>query len=102
MDAFEEFAGSCAVCLLGTDTALGFTGTMEWKVAGLICLGIPDDEAHTMVEPWGNDHDPYLVKVCGKCVRNGSAPFPAPALAIPGYPIPNIQQPGYVSHGVSR
>ncbi len=87
MNAFKKFGGSCAVCLQGTDTALAFTGVMEWKVAGLISLGIPDDVAHVMVERWGNDYDPYVVRVCGACVGNASAPFPALELCIPGYPV---------------
>lgn len=94
-NAFANYAGSCAVCLLGTDTALAFTGALEWKIAGLICMGIPDDEATIMVERWGNDDDPCVVKVCAECVGKAAAPFPAPALCIPGYPVPNIQQPGY-------
>lgn len=98
-NAFGQYAESCAVCLQGTDTALAFTGVMEWKIAGLTCLGIPDDVATIMVERWADDDAPLVVKVCAECVKRGSAPFPAPALCIPGYPVPNIQQPDYQPMG---
>lgn len=43
------YEDSCAVCMRGTDSGLAFKGEAEWAVAGLFMLGIPEDQAATMV-----------------------------------------------------
>ena len=44
------YDGSCVACLRGTDTGLAFTGEAEWIIAGMMMLGIPEDQATIMVE----------------------------------------------------
>jgi hypothetical protein len=44
------YGQSCVVCLRGTDTGLGFgPGAAEWAVAGLLLLGLSEDEAGALI-----------------------------------------------------
>lgn len=83
------YTGSCVVCLNGCDTALAFVGEAEWSVAGLTVLGIPSDQAQTMVieqlatvygitEPdTVPDGDVTVaVSVCESCRDRSGAGFP--------------------------
>lgn len=50
------YDGSCVVCLSPTDTGLVFEGVAEFTIAGLIKLGVPEDEAPaTAWQVWGTD-----------------------------------------------
>ena len=93
--AFGQYSGSCINCFQGTDTALAFVGCLEWQAAGLMMLGLPDEHAFATVNSFGDESKPFIVRVCAECVEKSAAPFPAPALAIPDYPVPNIQQPDW-------
>jgi hypothetical protein len=44
------YEGSCVVCLQGCDTGLAFRGEAEWAIAGLLNLGIPQDQAAATLE----------------------------------------------------
>jgi len=94
MSAFQSFAGSCAVCLQGTDTAIAFVGSLEWKAAGLHALGIPLDEACGMVERFAPYEDwPLILRVCAGCVRKNRPDFPDPRLLIQGAELPAMHEP---------
>jgi hypothetical protein len=45
-----SYRGSCVVCLQGTDTGLAVRGPAEAYLATLQVLGVPDDQAQTMLE----------------------------------------------------
>lgn len=97
----DDFRGSCAVCLSGTDTILGFEGCAEWVIAGLGVLGVPIDEAPATLSafrglPNGTVPDgvfTQMVQVCERCVSDCSAPFPRPVCDMVGAEIPVIRQP---------
>lgn len=92
-----DFVGACVVCMRGTDTALTFRGIAEWAIAGLVTLGVPEQDAVAMVSSGpGEVPDGELaisVRVCGSCVKRCPASFPMPRLALSGSPVPVIQQP---------
>jgi hypothetical protein len=93
-------AGTCAVCLQPTDTGLTFKGEGEFLVAGLLVLGIPQDQGAIMVErnfdcppgrvPVGRHW--IAVRVCSACVDACDANFPAPGLILPGGDLPCVKQ----------
>lgn len=83
------YTGSCVVCLNGCDTGLAFVGEAEWGMAGLHYLGVPTDQAETMVmeqlakvygitEPGVvPDGDVTVaVSVCKSCVDKSGCGFP--------------------------
>jgi hypothetical protein len=88
-------------CLQPTDTALAFEGCGEWLVAGLHVLGLAVEDAEAMVSrafgctpgevPAGREA--LTVRVCRSCVQDCGAPFPEPALAVVGGPVPAVRQP---------
>ena len=83
------YGGSCVVCLNGCDTGLAFVGEAEWAMAGILALGVPADQAQTMVvdklaleygiaEPGvvpGGDVT-VGVSVCQPCVDKSGCGFP--------------------------
>lgn len=88
-------AGSCIVCLHGTDTALGFVGSIEWVCAGLMNLGVPDAEAVATVENSpipvdGSGRFHAVYRVCSACVSETN--LPAPSLIYNGGEITTITQ----------
>jgi hypothetical protein len=48
-----SYTDSCIVCMRGTDTGLAFVApadeAIDWAVAGLMALGVPNDRASTIV-----------------------------------------------------
>ncbi|PPK66198.1 hypothetical protein CLV40_111162 [Actinokineospora auranticolor] len=62
---------SCLLCRTGTDTGLGFLhDAPEWAVAGLTLLGLPPEEAETLVLELARDDGPATVvrvRVCEDC-----------------------------------
>lgn len=96
MNAFGQLSGSCIVCLTGTDTALAFAGSLEWKAAALVVLGVPQREAIATVDQFvdGSDRAAVTIRVCASCVRNSRANFPEPALVYVGGEVPCIQEAG--------
>jgi hypothetical protein len=66
----------------GTDTGLAFKGEAEWAIAGLLRLGVPEDEASATVS-LGTDSDPGKVppgvitvafRVCKSCADQAGMP----------------------------
>lgn len=86
------YNGSC-VCLRGTDTGLAFKGIVEWVLAGLRVLGVPDHQALAIVReatgaPPGMVPDGEVTlafRVCTDCATACPASFvPKPiALGVP-------------------
>lgn len=83
------YSGSCIVCLKGCDTGLAFIGPAEWGVAGLTLLGVPQEQATTIVveqlatqygitEPGTvPDGDVTVgVSVCQSCTDKSGTRFP--------------------------
>lgn len=95
----SDYAGSCAVCLTGTDTGISFEGEPDWLVAGLNILGVPYEQAVATVDPNMpplDDHGRARItyRVCQRCVKKCPASFPNPKLLISAGTIPVIHQPG--------
>jgi hypothetical protein len=103
-----NYRGACFVCMRGTDTGLTFRGSGEWLLAGLLVLGVPEDQAEqTLESAWQEAGTPVPAgsvptgngltmsfRVCAECV--GKTPFPEPALLLPGGQVPLIEEPeGY-------
>lgn len=93
------YAGTCIACLKPTDTALAFRGEPEWHAAGLVQLGLPMNEAIATAERTlramavgsdGAGRYDAVYRVCGDCAAKADPPFPTPALAYPGMPIPVV------------
>jgi hypothetical protein len=40
-----DYRDSCTACMRPTDTGLAFRGEAEFIIAGLVCMGIPLDQA---------------------------------------------------------
>jgi hypothetical protein len=95
------YRDTCMVCMRATDTALAFRGEGEFVVAGLICLGVPHDDAMRTVEKAPNLDDVTMtVRVCARCVAKASAPFPPPKLILEGHSIPLVaQSPQHLGEG---
>jgi hypothetical protein len=91
---------ACVCCLRGdTTTGLAFEGCAEWCIAGLINLGIPDDEATHMVERGIDDgtvdttaRDIYVYpcRVCPTCATRNTS---LPVAEVKSGTIPKIVQP---------
>jgi hypothetical protein len=96
-----DYSQSCCVCLRGTDTALAFQGEVEWLIAGLMSLGIPEQEAGAMVSRHFGCPDGEVpcgcltlpVRVCSECVSRANPSFPAPAVVMRDAQFPVIGQP---------
>ena len=95
-----DFTGTCVACINPTDTALGFRGTPEWCIAGLMCLGVPQTQAEHMVDTeygdaFGRLPDPLamVIRVCVECVEDLQPKFPRPGLFLPGHEVPGLVQP---------
>lgn len=90
-----SYRDTCVVCLRGTDSGVVFYGEPEWAVAGLDVLGVPEDQAPTIVvnsigDPVNNTVPDgvvaFPVKVCAECAEASPwtpGPFPAGAPVIP-------------------
>lgn len=96
-------SGPCIVCLTGTDTALAFSGSLEWLAGGLHVLGVPTREAILTVEAATvhiNDEGRAQItyRVCRPCAKRNAPTLPTPALVHIGAQIPCVTQPA-VSHG---
>jgi hypothetical protein len=90
-----SYRGGCVVCLRGTDTGLVFYGEPEWAVAGLCVLGVPEDQASTVVihaigDPVNETVPDGVVacpvKVCAGCAESspwtpGVVPVGAPVIS---------------------
>lgn len=100
-----DYRGACIACLQPTDTALAFKGDAEWLIAGLKFLSLPYNEAYEVyrLDQLEKGHDLHpgdvrdgtdslIARVCAACVAKSRASFPAPALALPGQPVPVISQ----------
>jgi hypothetical protein len=94
-----DYAGSCVACFRGTDTALGYRGSLEGHTAFLMALGLSEPEAAELVrefaDHYGRDERgrygmPY--RVCSDCAAK--AGLPPPALLTPGAEIPVITAAG--------
>jgi hypothetical protein len=100
--------GSCLVCRRGTDSGMGFHGPAEWALAGMQRLGVPSDEAQTVLANALNDPlpDPTThfapgrvprgvfttqLRVCAACAESSGSRFTvAPiALGVPIYECPD-------------
>jgi hypothetical protein len=115
----RDRAGTCIACFTPTDTGLAVIGNIAWLRDTLRMLGVPEDEALNLVHytfdhrgvgplPAGSgvmqdyewvsalyNHDPDLIvvwqlRVCTRCTSASPAPFPTPALAIPGAVLPQV------------
>jgi hypothetical protein len=100
-DLANRLAGSCVVCAAPTDTALIFRGVPEWCCAGLMALGVPEDEAIATFHVADPQPEPdgsfkMACRVCRDCVRNSGTSLPEPAIIRPGSPIPVIIASGVV------
>jgi hypothetical protein len=66
-----DYRDTCFICFQGTDSALGFKGSADWWAAGLIILGVPENEAINYVENFAHadvDHpDVMVIRVCSQC-----------------------------------
>lgn len=88
------YRGSCALCLRGTDTAIGLAGEAEWIVAFFnVQMDIPDDQALIMLSSATNCDEgmvppgvfSIVVRICRDCGREKKlqvGPFPG---AVPHY-----------------
>ncbi|QWF78675.1 hypothetical protein [Amycolatopsis sp. CA-230715] len=92
-----NYAGSCVVCLKGTDTGLVFIGDAAFISAGLTALGIPKDQVvHTLAAATGGVDGahpagdmPMGVRVCKSCARRADLEvglWPTVPLYIPPKP----------------
>lgn len=95
--------GSCIVCGRGTDTALAFQGEAEWCLAGVVALGVPEDEAYlTLLSGWQEEGRgtqkgqvpcgtlSAVIRVCADCVEAATPNFPKPTLLYRGAELPAI------------
>lgn len=93
-------AGTCVSCLKPTDTAIDVDGEAEFHMATLMILGLPDDQAASMVgqltnAPAGQAFSGRRMaayRVCTACVERTGTNMPRPGLAIPGAEIPTVYQ----------
>ncbi|KJE20366.1 hypothetical protein FF36_05340 [Frankia torreyi] len=93
-----DHRGTCIACLRPTDTGLAFQGEAEWIFAGLLGLGVPEDQVHPALadlDPagWGNGLVPVgktavTVRACAECASKPGFPV---ALLLPGHPVPAVQ-----------
>lgn len=79
--AFERFHGTCIVCFKPeSKNVVAFAGSGEWAAAGLVALGVPQDQAIATVEMYppsaqeGFDSVACFL-VCATCARR--SPFDA-------------------------
>lgn len=97
----NQYAGSCVVCLRGTDTGIACEGELEWLAAFLTILGVPRRDATTIVE--NSDHEidgtgrgQVTFRVCQGCAAEAETDrksLPQPALIYVGGEIPCVRQP---------
>lgn len=89
-----DYPDSCVVCLRGTDTGFAFRGVAEWIIAGIAVLGIPMDQAASMVSMATSceqgmvpDGEFTIVsRVCQRCAEASGHAFQV-RLLLPGQPI---------------
>jgi hypothetical protein len=91
------YEDSCVVCLRGTDTGLVFAGEAEWAAAGLVDIGVPEDQAIATVSH-GTGSEPGTVpdgditvmfRLCQVCASKARLPV---GLVASGN-LPTIDQP---------
>lgn len=99
------FHGSCVACMRGTDSALAFSGPIEWYCAALVLLGVSEDGAFVMGQlavssgelelldrPAASvPHYWVVARVCDACAAR--SPFPEPVVVRPGAGIPTVKCP---------
>lgn len=72
-----NYHGACVACMTGTDTGLAFIGNAEFAAAGLIALGIPQDQVPLILAAAIGSTDgrlpegdlPVVVRACASCAR---------------------------------
>jgi hypothetical protein len=100
-----DYRDTCIVCLRATDTAMAFRGEAEFLAAGLICLGVPHDDAMRIASQASGDNADNLtmrIQVCALCVAKSKPSFPAPRVHMKGSNIPLVaQKPQLLGDGVS-
>jgi hypothetical protein len=96
-------AGSCVVCLEGTDTGLAIVGDAEYAAAGLAAMGVPITEAIATIAVYaeralGFDQgtvptgkQTWVLRVCRDCADRGEG-FAAVSLIVPGASLPAYSQ----------
>lgn len=105
-------AGTCIACYTPTETALGYSGSLEGHIVFLMKLGVPQSEAESTAElspmrPVDTDPDhparyatPYAV--CASCAER--AGLPPPVLMAPDAKITTIttrsDRPEYDSESI--
>lgn len=107
MSAYDSdvYSGTCIACMRPTDTGMAFRGVAEWLMAGLIVLGLPEDQAMEIYRQQQRERGIELaegeaagginemsIRVCAACVAKCPADFPPPVLAIPGAILPVVGQ----------
>ncbi len=106
-----DWRGSCVLCLKSTDTGMLLQGEAEWLVGAISQLGIPAEQAETMVTaffanlrcdpdvvPVGRQE--MLVSICSRCAAAAGVPT-APGLIVRdesgmgrlAAPVPRFVQP---------
>ena len=73
----KSYRGACAVCMRGTDTGLAFTASAEWIIVALTKLGIPLEEATSMLSDVTGNPPGFVpigtftlpVRVCKACAK---------------------------------
>lgn len=93
-----DYTDSCVVCFTPTDTGLGFAGEAEWIIAGMVRLGIDQDQALATLaagdpkwRPVGmvpSGETTAILRVCGDCA--GKPGFPVALITAYGE-LPLIQ-----------
>lgn len=81
------------MCLSGTDTGLAFVGEAEWAIAGMMRLGIPQEQASVMLSD-ATGCDPGKVpdgtitvplRVCEGCAGEADLEVGLIATGMPSY-----------------
>ena len=88
---------TCVLCSRETDTGLSFSGDVEWVIAGLIVLGVREEQATLMVSTATGTEAGMLpdgeiilpVRVCRRCAVSGGARLPVGLISCV---IPDIAQ----------
>lgn len=91
--AFGNYVGSCVACMRGTDTGLAFRGEIEFIAAALMMLGVPENQAISIVKTSdailidGENRFVATMRVCAGCAERARVPV-KPVLLIDGADVP--------------